>query len=224
MADKEKTENTQTIAESTNKAENEAEGIEQRSERKPGKRRTENRTPTKYRDERGVRKQAYRRFKEDVDYLPIDQDKMVASLEFQLLVSKRIGRPPIFETVEELQQEIQDYWEYILKANKEKVTLIPDVEGLASYLCISREALNEWERSNYKGFSATIKATKNSIAAVKKQMAMNGEIPTIVFATDFNNNHGYTQKQEVVVTPNQPLGELQDPQIIAERYAELPED
>ncbi len=158
------------------------------------------RSDIQYRDEMGVRVQAYRRFKEDIDYLPIDADEMVTMLEFEKNNCKRLGRPPVFSCVEELQGAIEAFWDYLITANKNGNALIPDIEGLASFLGISRETLNEWERSNYRGFSSTIKATKNSIASCKKQLALKGKIPTIVFATDFNNNHGYTQKQDIQVT------------------------
>lgn len=178
----------------------------------------------KYRDENGIRIQTYRRFKEDIDYLPIDPDEMVTMLEFEKNNCKRIGRPPVFSCIEELQGAIEAFWDYLIHANRNGNALIPDVEGLASFLGVSRDTLNEWERNNFQGFASTIKRAKNSIASCKKQLALKGRIPTIVFATDFNNNHGYTQKQEVVLTPNNPLGEQLQPQELAERYGDIPED
>lgn len=183
---------------------------------------------TKYRTADGQRKLAYRRFQEGEDYLPIAEDELVTMLEFEKnnmqRAAKRNGRPPIFESVEQLQEQIIAYWDYLAKANREQVKLIPDVEGLCSFLGINRDTLNDWERNNYKGFSVTIKTTKNAIAAFKKQLALQGKIPPIVFATDFNNNHGYTQKQEMIVTPNQPLGEAESNPQLAEKYVDLIED
>lgn len=173
---------------------------------------------TQYRDERGVRKQTYRRFKEGVDYLPVEPNEMVAMYKIAKDNVKRdSGRPAIFNTVEQLQDAISEYWEYLIFQTQKGSALLPDVEGLAAFLHISRETINEWERSNYNGFSATIKSVKNDIAACKKQLALGGKIPPIVFATDFNNNHGYTQKQELVVTPNNPLGEIPDQKALEER-------
>lgn len=183
---------------------------------------------TKYRTADGQRKLVYRRFQEGEDYLPIAEDELVTMLEFEKnnmqRAAKRNGRPPIFESVEELQKQIIAYWDYLAKANREQVKLIPDVEGLCSFLGINRDTLQDWERNNYKGFSGTIKTTKNAIAAFKKQLALKGKIPPIVFATDFNNNHGYTQKQEMIVTPNQPLGEAESNPQLAEKYVDLIED
>lgn len=163
---------------------------------------------TAYRDERGVRKQVYRRFKEEVDYLPIEQNEMITILEFAKAATKRMGRPPIFESVEELQEAIEGYWDYLIKANNNGNALIPDVEGLAAFLHIDRSTLFDWERTNYNGFSTTIKETKNYIAMSKKQLALHGKIPPIVFATDFNNNHGYTQKQQLEISTPSPMGDM----------------
>lgn len=188
---------------------------EQADDKKPVK--AKNGTPgktreiveTKYRDARGVRKQVYRRFKPGEDYELIQQNEMVAMYKLAKanVLSNNTGRPNTFETIRELKEAISEYWDYLIKSAENGNKLIPDVEGLASFLKISRETLNEWERSNYHGFSATIKSTKNDIASAKKQLALNGKIPPIVFATDFNNNHGYTQKQEMVITPNNPMGD-----------------
>lgn len=159
----------------------------------------------KTRDEKGVRILAYKRFEEGEDYIPVNTDEMVTMLEFEKHNFDRFiksgGRPPVYETVSELQTEIKNYWDYLANANREDIRLIPDVEGLASFLGVSRETLNKWETVNYRGFADTIKMTKNTIAAFKKQLALHGKIPPIVFATDFNNNHGYVQKQEVTIEP-----------------------
>ena len=133
------------------------------------------------------------------------------------------GRPPVYESVNDLQREIQNYWEYLANANREDVRLIPDVEGLASFLGVSRSTFNKWEDTNFQGFADTIKRTKNSIAAFKKQLALHGKIPPIVFATDFNNNHGYTQKQELQLEVKQPIEDIPAEEI-ASKYAELPPD
>ena len=165
-----------------------------------------------YRDEMGVRIQAYRRFKQNVDYIPADCDTMIAMVDVELQKRKQ-GRPPKIATIEELDGAIMAYWQYIKDCAERGVALIPDVEGLASFMRISRETLNEWERSNYRGFSATIKEAKNAIASMNKQLAKQGKIPPIVFATDFNNNHGYTQKQEIQLAPPQdPLASVTDPE------------
>ena len=58
------------------------------------------------------------------------------------------------------------------------------------------------------GSADTIKRFKTNIAAYKKQLAFSGKIPPIVFATDFNNNHGYTQQQNIEITAARKLEQL----------------
>lgn len=177
---------------------------------------------TKYRDGRGVRKIAYRRFHEGEDYLAVTGNELSEmykmARENMEGLRERGGRPPAFETVRDLQNGIINYWKYLEDANRGELKLIPDVEGLCTFLGITRTTLMEWENTNYNGFSATIKIVKNDIASVKKQLGEQNKIPALVLAMDFNNNHGYTQKQEVTVVPSSPIGESTDQRQLAADY------
>jgi hypothetical protein len=54
---------------------------------------------------------------------------------------------------------------------------------------------------------------------------LNGKInPVSGIFLSKNLFYGYSDKQEVVLTPNNPLGETRDPKEIEAKYAELPED
>lgn len=167
-----------------------------------------NKNRKSYRDERGVRIQTYRRFKEDVDYEPINENEMSAIIGMIRNQNNTTGRgrgqPRKYEDLEEFRGAIDAFWDYISDCNEKGVKLIPDIEGFCAYIGINRSTLNEWEKSRDYDYSAAIKNLKNQIAYCKKQLALNGKIPPIVFATDFNNNHGYVQKQEpqVVVHAN----------------------
>ena len=177
-----------------------------------------------YRDEKGVRIQTYRRFKEGIDYEAVEPDEMVALTQNILDnldafdEAERRGQPRKYETVGEFKTIVRGYINYIRDANIDGVKLIPDIEGLCAYMGICRETLLEWERSRDAVYSDTIKRVKNQIAYFKKQLALKGKIPPVTFATDFNNNHGYTQKQEVQLSANNPLGESGDPTQMAQKY------
>ena len=175
-----------------------------------------------YRDENGVRIQTYKRFKEGIDYLPMETDDMSAMIGLiQKGNNTRMGRPPKYEDIEEFQGAIQAFWDYCHQSNANGVALIPDVEGLCCYLGIDRVTLGDWERTRSAEFSSTIKSTKNAIAFCKKQLALRGKIPPIVFATDFNNNHGYTQKQEIAVSV--PQQQSDDPATLVQAAKMLPD-
>lgn len=186
------------------------------------------------RDEKGARIIKYKNFERGKDYAPttgnelaemytMAKDNMERKKEWRI----RAGGGGIrYETVEDLENGIIAYWDYLLKANTKEIALIPDLEGLCAFLGISRKTLNNWENNDVRGFAATIEQAKNDIAACKKQIGLQGKIPPLVMAMDFNNNHGYVQKQEVVVTPNNPLGDAaSNEELLAkyQQYAELDE-
>ena len=186
------------------------------------------------RDERGVKIQGYRQYKEGKDYLPATGDEMDAmyqmaknNMQRQKERRVRAGRTGIrYETVEDLENGIIEYWNYLMEANAKKIALLPDLEGMCAFLGITRNTLLEWERNDVRGFASTIEQAKNDIAACKKQIGLHGKIPPIIMAMDFNNNHGYTQRQEVIVTPNNPLGDaVSNEELLAryDAYAELAE-
>ena len=174
---------------------------------------------TAARDENGVRKNDYRRFKEGRDYEKQTGPDMVTLCD---MMSRGIfgeeeteekekgkgGRPRKYETIEDLQEGIKKYLVYIAEKNAAGVALIPDVEGLALFLGVSRSTLYEWQNSRPGEYSDAIKRTLNAIAAAKKQLALMGKIPPLVFATDFNNNHGYTQQQNIEITAARKLEQL----------------
>lgn len=198
---------------------------------------------TATRDENGVRKQSYKRFKPGRDYEEIETAQAVALCDMMLDGFKRSvadaergkgGRPRKLETVEEFREVAERYINYIKDRALDGVRLVPDIEGFCAFAGISRETLNNWETARPGAYSDTIKIFKNTIAAYKKQLAFNGEIPPIVFATDFNNNHGYTQAaQKIDLNVGKQAQELPTAADIVQRLpietggtdpAELPDD
>lgn len=162
-----------------------------------------------YRDENGVRIQSYKRFKKNVDYEPITKDEMSAMIGMIKNQSRNnIGRPRKYEDIQEFLGAIDAFWDYIDDNNQRGIKLLPDIEGFCAYIGIARVTLSDWERTRNFEFSSTIKELKNQIAFVKKQLALTGKIPPIVFATDFNNNHGYVQNQQPQVVVHTTANEI----------------
>lgn len=173
------------------------------------------------RDNKGVRKQTYKRFKEGEDYSPTDAKETSALCDMfrrgflgieespeGVEVRRKPGRPRKYENVAEFVEIVEKYIDYIEGKALDGVRLIPDIEGFCCFAGISRDTLNDWERTRPGEYSDTIKRFKTSIAAYKKQLALAGKIPPIVFATDFNNNHGYTQVSKYEITATRKLEEL----------------
>lgn len=191
------------------------------------------RTETGARDAAGVRKNNYTRYKEGQDYQKQTAPEMSALCDMMkrgifgeeetpegVRVRHAGGRPRKIETVEELQEGIERYIDYIETQNAAGVALIPDVEGLALFLGVSRSTLYDWQNARPGEFSDTLKRTLNAIAATKKQLGLQGKIPALVLALDMNNNHGYTQQQNIEITTARKLDSLPTRQEIIKRISE----
>jgi hypothetical protein len=154
------------------------------------------------RDEKGVRKQVYKR---DKGLIPVNGEETEALMNImkRQFLPETYRKTYKYEDIQEFRAEITSYFDYIADSNNIGAKLIPDIEGFCCYAGICRDTLNDWEHTRNPEFIEVIRAFKNAVASYKKQLALKGKIPPIVFATDFNNNHGYTQKQEInLTTPN----------------------
>lgn len=105
---------------------------------------------------------------------------------------------------------------------------IPSVEKMANCLGYHRSTLFDWEAGRNKGFSSAtsdiIKKAKQILAAIDADLAQEGKIQPVVYMFRSKNFYGMTDKQEVVVTPNNTLGDYDPAATIAARYEELPEE
>lgn len=118
--------------------------------------------------------------------------------------------------VEEVTQRIKDY--FVICAEDD---MKPSVAGLALAMDIDRRYL--WEiREGKKGKTPEVADTlKKAMKILDLQMVdymQNGKINPVSGIFLMKNNFGYADKQEVVVTPNQPLGDTKDQKALEERY------
>lgn len=177
---------------------------------------------SKLRNERGARLQKYVRFKEGQDYERMEIPpmlEMMALAKANIEDFSRKGHGAKYESIQDFIKMSEDYFNYLADCVEDKVFLIPDIEGFCVFLGIDRQTLLLWERTRGATWLGAIQMIKNQIAAVKKQLALTGKIPPMVFAIDFNNNHDYVQQQKVTVeTISQLTDGLEAPSAIAERY------
>ena len=150
------------------------------------------------RDEKGVRKQVYKRGK-NLPAVTGEETEALMNVMKQQFMPTTYRKSYKYEDIADFRAKIVEYFDYITANNHAGAKLIPDIEGFCCYAGICRDTLNDWEHRRDPDFRETIQAFKNAVASYKKQLALKGKIPPIVFATDFNNNHGYTQKQEVSI-------------------------
>jgi hypothetical protein len=101
------------------------------------------------------------------------------------------------------------------------------VEKLGLSLGLSVKTMLDIENGTSAGFSPATKeilrTAKNMLAAIDAEMAAEGRIQPVVYLFRSKNFYGMKDQQDVVVTPNNPLGDYQDARTIAAKYDELPE-
>ena len=149
------------------------------------------------------------------DSQPGDNSNMVSKL------MTLYSLPPV-KTDADVQQRIYDYFDWCIETDSK-----PSVAALATALGIDRRTLWEWEVGKaYAGTkrASLIKHAKSIMNAMMEEMMQTGKINPVVGIFLMKNNMGYKDQSDVVITPNQPLGEVQDKAAIEAKYAELPND
>lgn len=128
---------------------------------------------------------------------------------------------PRCKTDADVQQRIYDYFDWCIEYDTK-----PSVAALATALGIDRRTLWEWETGRtFVGThrSELIKHAKSVMNAMMEEMMQTGKINPVVGIFLLKNNMGYKDQSDVVITPNQPLGEMQNKEAIEAKYAELPD-
>ncbi len=141
-----------------------------------------------------------------------------------ILHSLRLAELPKLNltSVEEVTQRIKDYFTICAEDDMK-----PSVAGLALAMDIDRVYL--WEiRSGRRGKNPEVANTlKKAMKILDLQMVdymQNGKINPVSGIFLMKNNFGYADKQEVVLTPNNPLGDTKDTKELEAQYLDsLPE-
>ena len=104
-----------------------------------------------------------------------------------------VGRPKIFKDVEEVENYIEEYKEYLKENDKP-----PTMAGLAYYLHIDRKTLYNYSKD--QEFFPTIKRYRDWVLMnIEETCIDKGNGGTVFIA----KNYGYTDKQEVEHTGQQ---------------------
>lgn len=99
----------------------------------------------------------------------------------------------------------------------------PTVAGMAASLGVNRKVIWNWHNGldrpdNYE----IIESAYSTLEQLWEMYMMNGQINPVSGIFLGKNHFGYRDVQDFVVTPNNPLGETVDADVIAEKYDELP--
>lgn len=148
----------------------------------------------------------------------IPEDEMSAMIRN---VIKWYGRPRI-QSDEECGQRLDNFFETIAETGE-----LPTVEKMALALGVNHEQLSRWERG-MDGSSPTrqamIRQAKAALGAIDAELVSNNKIPQVTYIFRSKNFFGMRDQTDVVVTPNNPVGEVISAEEIAEKYKELPEE
>ncbi len=128
--------------------------------------------------------------------------------------------PPIdLDSDEQVQERIYWYFNHCMEDDMK-----PTVQGLANSLGISRFTLHDWYSGKTRGVNdnrtAIINQAYNLLQELWEDYMLNGKINPVSGIFIGKNHFGYTDKQEVVVTPHNPLDEVDSPEIVSQRYIE----
>ena len=127
------------------------------------------------------------------------------------------GRPAKYETVEDMQKLIVEYFnECEAEGKKPTVTgmgyiLGMDRKDLLNYeRCFELDRLKQYPDSVRRGFVNTIKDAKRFIESCLEDKLINGTTTPIGLIFALKNNYGWVDKQEVVNTNNNIEVKLED--------------
>lgn len=134
---------------------------------------------------------------------PIETDDMTAILDLTVEAATRhMGRPAEYpnnrQGMDDFINTTIDFFEYVNSVNSNpnmERKLIPDIENWCAFLGISRMTLSHYHQRS-GDWRDVIDYYKNSILAVKKQLAMSFKIPPVLLIFDAVNNHNYHNVNE----------------------------
>lgn len=129
--------------------------------------------------------------------------------------------PPIdISDEKQVAQRISDYFTAC-----EQNDMKPNMVGMANWLGVSRETLNTWKRGDYRTstHSDLIRKAVSVLEAQWVDYMQNGKINPASGIFLAKNMFQYRDQQDLVVTPNAPMGEEKTAEDIANAYKQLPE-
>lgn len=141
----------------------------------------------------------------------------------QLLTETIVAyKQPRVTSDEELAQRLSDYFDMCARTGQ-----LPTVEEMCMTTGYSQATVWDWENGRNHGFSSAtseiIKKSKDFLKTFDAKLVVSGKLNFLVYCFRSKNYYGMVDKQEVVLTPNSPLGET-PPAQLPEKYAgALPE-
>lgn len=121
---------------------------------------------------------------------------------------------PIVKTDEECAERLNEFFDRLAETGE-----IPTVEKMCLALGAVRTTVWLWEQGEKgKIRMDMIKKAKEILAALDAELVSSGKIPQITYIFRSKNFFGMKDQQEVVLTPNNPLGDMKDTEELKQKY------
>ena len=146
-----------------------------------------------------------------------DEDRaLVAQLLSEALTEYR---QPRVKNNEELMERIDDYFFRCAQNGQ-----VPTVEEMSLSTGYSISTVMDWEIGRNKGFSPEtsliIKKAKGYLQTFDAKLVIAGKMNFLAYCFRAKNYYGMKDQQEVMLTPNNPLGETTSPEELRRKYLE----
>lgn len=128
-------------------------------------------------------------------------------------------RQPRVKSDEELAQRIDDYFCRCAQHGQ-----VPTVEEMSLSTGYSIGTVMDWEIGRNKGFSPQtsmiIKKAKGYLQTFDAKLVIAGKMNFLAYCFRAKNYYGMKDQQEVMLTPNNPIGEATSPEELRRKYLE----
>lgn len=124
--------------------------------------------------------------------------------------------PPIdISDPAQVEQRIKEYFAHCVQDDMK-----PSIVGMGSWIGVDNTTINRWRRGDYRAEThcPMIKKAVQVLEILWNDWMQNGKINPAAGIFIGKNMFGYKDVQDVVVTPNNPLGDDADPDAIADKY------
>ena len=128
--------------------------------------------------------------------------------------------PPIdLDNDEQVQGRIEWYFTHCIESD-----IKPTVMGLANSLGVERRTLSDWRNGRRRGKkdnrTEIIRQAYGILEELWEDYMLNGKINPVSGIFIGKNHFDYADKSEVILRPESPLGEMDNPEDVQNRYIE----
>lgn len=125
-------------------------------------------------------------------------------------------RPPV-KSDEECAERLNEYFAHCYETGE-----IPTVENMSLALGTVRQTVWDWEQGKKGAERADmIKKAKQILAGIDATLVSQNKIPQVTYIFRAKNFWGMSDQQELVITPNNPLGEQINQRELESRIADV---